>query len=187
MAPLGRIEKVLIGESLFAQLINVMDASGSRDLDRMNDYFSSEFGIDFEPEMKPLENPSDSTLAGAGQCMVFDCSFRSPDLTLTLRFKADLSWMINDGEQYIYTRTFIPYEARLIAKVAGRKKEDVLVDSGEFMVEGVKSRIEWNVEEAFIDRGLQRFALDALKAVERARKKRARDMMRGAGMDLYEH
>ena len=185
MAPLGRIEKVLIGECLFAQLINVLNASKSRDIDRLNDYFSNEFGIEFEPDMKPLEKPSDNTLAGAGLCTVLDCSFRSPDLTLTLRFKADLSWMINDGEQYIHSRTFIPYEARLIAKVAGRKKEDVIIDSGEFMAG--ERKIEWNVETAFMDRGIHRFALDALKAVERARKKRARDMMQGAGMDLYEH
>lgn len=183
MSAIGRDIKALIGQTLHVSLRNILNAGGCFDENRLNAYFSSAFQTNFHPEVKALENPSDATLAGSARYVMYECSFCSTDLKVTLRFRVDLSWMILDGEQIVYRNTFIPYEARLIVHVAGRKKEDVITDDGYF----TRNMIFWRVEDAFEDRGIRFVAENALKAVERMRKKRARSMLQGIGMDLHQN
>lgn len=168
------------GMQMFKSLRNMMQMNCSFNAEKARNYFNGVFCRYFKTEECVIENPSRARLLGAGQCIVWRISFHDRDISIDLKHTVDFSWMINDGESIVYRNTFLPYEARLTVKINGMKKEYVLTDT-----EYLSDKLTWNVETAFEDRGIRRIAEDVEKSVQRMKKKRARNMMQGVGMDLY--
>ena len=170
--------KVEVGMTLYNSIWNMMRLNGSLKDETINDYLESTFSTSFIPNPQIVVSPSRARLLGAAQCEIYHTLFCNTSMNARLKFTVDLSWMIADLNKVVYKNTFLPYEARLYIHVNGRKKEEVLSDTGY-----LKSTLEWNIDEAFVDRGIKYIAEQTQKAVERLHRMRVRNMLKGVGME----
>lgn len=175
-------DKINVGTDLYCALKNMFNAGNSFDNERICNYLSHVFGFELVVRPNEVKAPSNAVLKGAANVVFHDCVYYHDELQIRLKVTVDLSWMISDRNAIPYHHAFLPYEARMYVRISGRKKEDVLTDTG-YLNE--KPNLEWNIEDAFIDRGIHYRAEEARQAVMRNRKRRARNMMHGVGMELY--
>ena len=171
--------KVQCGTQLYNSCWNMMHYNMSLDDERVQKYMEEVFQMQFAINRQTVKNPSRARLLGAARCEMYHTRFNNTELELDLRFIVDYSWMIMDMNNVIYHNTFLPYEARLTARVKGVKKEEVITDTGY-----LSDKLTWRVETAFEDRGIRTIARTVKERMERVHRERVKRMLEGIGMDI---